>query len=154
MKVPPVVRVDHPTPGVRNLIRAHHDAMRALTPHESCHVMDETALFDSGAHVFAIEEDGESLGMAAIKLLDATHGELKSMHTKMEARGRGIAHALLLHSLNHAREVGLTKLSLETGSDDAFAPARRLYERHGFAYCAPFGGYTHDPLSVFMTRLL
>jgi putative acetyltransferase len=149
-----IEHVSKPTQDVCDLILTHCQAMQSLTPDESCHVMDTASLFDFGTQVFVLKDGGESLGMAAIKTLDAQHAELKSMHTKSAARGRGVANALLVHALDHARDLGLTRLSLETGADEAFEPARRLYQRHGFDYCAPFGNYTHDPLSVFMTRAL
>ena len=139
---------------IRDLIDRHFAAMRSQSPEESCHVMNPDDLFASGASVFALREGSETLGMGAIKPLDDAHGELKSMHTKSEMRGRGVGKALVEHILDEARRLGLTRVSLETGSDHWFAPARRLYERHGFAYCPPFGDYVEDPLSVFMTRRL
>ena len=47
-----------------------------------------------------------------------------------------------------------TRLSLETGSMAAFAPARALYAGFGFEPCGPFAHYVPDPNSVFMTRAL
>lgn len=76
------------------------------------------------------------------------------MHTAAEARGQGIARAILNALMDEARRLGLNRLSLETGSAETFAPARALYTGHGFAECAPFGEYRPDPLSIFMTRLL
>ena len=63
-----------------------------------------------------------------------------------------MATALLLHLLNEAKRRGYQQLSLETGSMDFFAPARRLYQRHGFEYCGPFADYQADPNSLFMNR--
>ena len=149
-----IEHVTQPRADISELIDRHFGAMRAQTPEESCHVMEADTLFSSGARVFALREDGETWGMGAIKPMTEAHGELKSMHTKEEARGRGIGNALLEHLIEEARGLGLTRLSLETGSEEPFAPARRLYERHGFTYCPPFGDYVEDPLSVFMTRSL
>lgn len=149
-----ITAVPKPVPAIVDLIERHFALMRSQSPEESCHVMGADDLFASGAHVFALQDADGIWGMGAIKPLDATHGELKSMHTKSEARGRGIGTALLSRLLEKARELGLQKVSLETGSADHFAPARRLYKRHGFTYCAPFGEYVEDPLSVFMTRTL
>ena len=58
------------------------------------------------------------------------------------------------HILTETERMGFTQLSLETGSAEFFLPARKLYERFGFAYCAPFGDYKPGPNSVFMTRPL
>ena len=126
--------------------------MEAETPEDSCHVMDAESLFASGATILALYEDNALLGMGAVKQLDDVHGELKSMHTKPEARGRGIGDTIVRHLLDAARDLGLQDLSLETGSEPPFAAARRLYERHGFSYCPPFADYKEDPYSVFMTR--
>ncbi|PRY74263.1 GNAT family N-acetyltransferase [Marivita geojedonensis] len=150
-RIDPVVAL---TWDVADLVNRHLDMMRGQTPSESCHVMTADDLFAAGAHVFALRNGTDTLGIAALKPLDATHGELKSMHTKAEARGLGVAAALLQHILETARALGMTRVSLETGSEEPFAPARRLYERHGFGYCPPFAGYAPDPLSVFMTRTL
>jgi putative acetyltransferase len=99
--------------------------------------------------------DGERLlSVGALQRLAHDHGEIKSMHTASDARRRGIATAMLLHVIDAARAAGMRRLSLETGSWDYFAPARALYEKHGFVVCGPFGKYPLDPSSVFMTRAL
>ena len=94
---------------------------------------------------------GDLLAVGALKQLDAEHGELKSMHTAAAARGRGIGAAMVEHLLDVARGRGLRRVSLETGSMDAFVPARTLYARYGFAECGPFGDYSPSPNSTFMT---
>ena len=150
-RIDPVVAL---TWDVAELLNRHLDMMRGQTPSESCHVMSADDLFAAGARIFALRDDGMTLGIAALKPLDDSHGELKSMHTRSEARGRGVGGALVQRILTEARDLGLARVSLETGSEAPFAPARRLYERHGFSYCPPFAGYAEDPLSVFMTRTL
>ena len=148
-QIDPVVA---PTWDVADLIHRHGELMRSQTPLESCHVMTAEELFATGAYVFAVRHEGDMLGIAALKPLDVTHGELKSMHTKAEARGSGVGSALVQRVIAEAQTLGMTRISLETGSEAVFAPARRLYERHGFSYCPPFASYVEDPLSVFMTR--
>ena len=91
------------------------------------------------------------VGVGALKRLSADHGEVKSMHTAEAARGRGVGSAILRQIMAAARDRGISRLSLETGSWAYFAPARALYARHGFVECAPFGEYREDPNSVFMT---
>jgi putative acetyltransferase len=91
------------------------------------------------------------LGMGALADLGDGHGEIKSMHTASGARGRGVAAAVLTHLIGIARESGYTRLSLETGTQDFFDPAHRLYERHGFTECGPFDTYVADPHSRFYT---
>lgn len=151
LRIDPVVAL---TWDVAELLTRHFEMMQAQTPSESCHVMSADDLFAAGAKVFAARDDSTTLGIAAIKPLDSTHGELKSMHTRAEARSRGVGAALVQRILSEATDLGMTRISLETGSETPFAPARRLYERYGFDYCPPFGNYVEDPLSVFMTRTL
>jgi putative acetyltransferase len=96
--------------------------------------------------------DGVSLlGCGALKELDPFQGEIKSMHTATKHRGCGVAAGLVTHIVAGARARCYQRLSLETGSMDAFAPARALYSRFGFISSGPFGDYILDPNSVFMT---
>jgi len=103
--------------------------------------------------VFLAAFEGEvPVAMGALKRLSGQHGELKSMHVLSERRGHGLADQILKRLMETAREMGLSRVSLETGSQDVFAPARAFYARHGFEPCAPFEGYEEDPASVFFTR--
>ena len=90
----------------------------------------------------------------ALRELDPSHGEIKSMRTATGFRRRGVGEAVLQHILEEARRRGYTRLSLETGSMPYFAPARGLYLRFGFEVCEPFAQYKLDPNSVFMTRVI
>ena len=99
--------------------------------------------------------DGADLvGCGAIKRLDAEHAEVKSMRTRSVRKRSGVASLLLGHIIDEAKRMGFKRLSLETGADEFFLPARKLYEKFGFDYCPPFADYKPDPLSVFMTRTL
>jgi putative acetyltransferase len=100
---------------------------------------------------FGARRDGVLVGVGALKQLDPTHGEVKSMHTAAAARGRGTGLAIVRHLLDLAKARGYRRVSLETGTMDAFAPARRLYARVGFAPCRPFADYTVNPFSTCMT---
>ena len=139
-------------PPVAQVLKRHFDLMRSNSPAESCHVLEPDELLEAGATLMAAERDGVVLGVGALKEIAPHHGELKSMHTIAEARGQGIARQILLALIKEARAQGLTRLSLETGSEASFAPARALYSAEGFEFCAPFGSYSIDPLSVFMNR--
>ena len=92
--------------------------------------------------------------MGALKRLDVHHAELKSMHTSAAARRQGVARAMLDHLLDLARRDGYRQISLETGSMEAFAPARTLYASVGFTVCPPFGSYWDSPHSTCMTLAL
>jgi putative acetyltransferase len=141
-------------PALRALFEHHLTLMRASSPACSVHAMDARDLREAGARFFALSLDHEPLGMGALKRLSGTHGELKSMHVSQTHRGQGLAGKLLSHLIEAARSDGLERLSLETGSQPAFEPARRFYAAHSFELCEPFEGYTLDPASVFMTRAI
>jgi putative acetyltransferase len=136
---------------VVELLRLHLTRARAETAPGSAHALDLSGLEAPGVHFWSVWEGETLLGVGALKTLSLDHGEVKSMHTAEAARRRGVGRALLLHIIGFARECGLTRLSLETGSWPYFAPARALYARHGFVECGPFGEYRLDPNSVFMT---
>lgn len=136
---------------ITGLLAGHLDDMRAESPPESVHALDLDGLRGPGVTVWSVHDDRDALlGCGALKELGPTAGEIKSMRTAPAARGRGAATALLRHIIGVARERGYRTLHLETGSMDFFAPARRLYSRHGFILCAPFADYPDDPNSVHM----
>jgi len=89
-----------------------------------------------------------------LKEIDPDHGELKSMRNTASARGTGVGKALLAHLVAEARSRGYTRLSLETGTQEYFAPARGLYARYGFTGCGPFADYAEDPNSAYFTLVL
>lgn len=141
-------------PDVAAFLRAHLDQMHALGPPESTHALDLDGLRGPDVTFWTARDGDRLVGCGALKDLGDGRGEIKSMRTDPARRGQGIAGRLLVHIVADARARGLTRLSLETGSDAFFAPARRLYARHGFMPCPPFGNYTDDPLSAYMTRTL
>ncbi|WP_454759349.1 GNAT family N-acetyltransferase [Caulobacter segnis] len=136
------------------LLAGHFAAMRSTGPEESCHVMPLDAMREAGLDFFAAWDGDTLAGVGAIKRLDAEHGEVKSMHTAAAYRRRGVGQATLDHLIAHAAALGLSRLSLETGTGDVFVPARAMYARNGFADCEPFGDYKPDPNSAFMSREL
>ncbi|MFL6230483.1 MAG: GNAT family N-acetyltransferase [Pyrinomonadaceae bacterium] len=139
---------------VRELLREHLRSAARHSPPESIHALSVAELRRPEITFWTAREDGELLGCGALKELDPRHGEIKSMRTATPHLRRGVATGLLTHILAEARRRGYRRLSLETGSMAAFAPARELYARFGFTYCAPFADYVEDPNSVFMTREL
>jgi putative acetyltransferase len=76
------------------------------------------------------------------------------MHTAAEARGRGVGRAVLAHIIGAARERGLSRLYLETGTTPGFTAARNLYAGAGFVPCGTFGGYPITDDNTFMTLAL
>lgn len=137
---------------IHELLREHLRNMALHSPPESVHALDIEALREPGITFWTVWENGELLGCGALKELDSRHAEIKSMRTSSSHLRKGVAGKLLNHILEEARRRGYTRLSLETGSMEAFEPARRLYANFGFTYCGPFADYVEDPYSVFMTR--
>ena len=149
-----ISRDDLTDPSVIAFLTDHVAQLRALSPPESTHALDLEGLRAPDVSFWAARQDGEVVGCAALKALDPAHAELKSMRTEAHRTRQGIASRLLAHVLGEARRAGFTRVSLETGTEAFFEPARALYAGQGFEPCAPFGGYRPDPLSAFMTRPL
>ncbi len=146
---------DPATPDITALLNQHLEEMRAISPPESKHALDIEGLRTSDITFWSIRDnDGSLMGCGAIKRLDPAHAEIKSMRTDPAHRRKGVAGALLTHIIEHAQANRIQRLSLETGAQSHFEPARSLYARHGFVPCAPFGDYMPDPNSVFMSRSL
>jgi putative acetyltransferase len=116
--------------------------------------MDVEGLTGPEITFLSFRVDGELLAVGALKQMDEHHAELKSMHTVSAARGRGIARKMVDHLVGIARDRGVRRVSIETGSMEAFAAARALYANAGFVECGPFGDYVPSDNSTFMTRLL
>jgi putative acetyltransferase len=147
-----VIATEPPTgDDVLALLTAHLTFARATSPSCHVHALDLDGLRAPEITFFAARRGDELLGVGALKALDGDSGELKSMHTNSSARGGGVGAALVEHLLDTARQRSYTRVSLETGTQDEFAPARRLYARLGFTPCAPFGEYTENPYSTCMS---
>jgi putative acetyltransferase len=128
--------------------------MALHSPPESIHALDIESLRSPEITFWSAWEGPALLGCGALLELDPEHGEIKSMRTARQHLREGVASRMLQHILAEAELRSYTRLSLETGSMEAFAPARALYTRYGFAFCDPFANYVLDPNSVFMTRRL
>ena len=139
---------------IRELLEEHLASMRRISPPESTHALPIEGLRKPEITFWTAWENGKLLGCGALKELDAEHGEIKSMRTAARHLRKGVAKTLLDYVMGEARRRGYGRLSLETGSMEAFEPARQLYARAGFAYCEPFADYIEDPNSVFMTKEL
>lgn len=139
---------------IRGLLEEHLTNMRQITPPESIHALPIEGLRKPEVTFWSAWENGELLGCGALKELNAQHGEIKSMRTTARHRRKGVAKAILDYIVGEAKRRGYRRLSLETGSMEAFEPARQLYACAGFSVCGPFADYTDDPNSVFMEKTL
>lgn len=141
-------------PEIKALLAEHLRGMAEQSPPESMHALDLSGLRQPDITFWTIWDDAELAGCGALKELDKTHAEIKSMRTAQAFLRRGVASRLLQHILAVSAERGYQRLSLETGSMVGFKPARELYAAFGFDYCEPFADYIADPNSVFMTQRL
>lgn len=141
-------------PEIHALLSEHLANMHELSPPESVHALDLSRLRAPDITFWSVWDDSTLVGCGALKQLNATEGEIKSMRTPKALRRRGAGRALLAHIIAEARARGYKRLSLETGSQGAFVPAQNLYRSFGFSFCGPFGDYKPDPNSVFMALAL
>ena len=140
------------------LVRLHIAGMHATSPPESVHSYGLEQLRAPGVTVWSAWRGEDLLGIAALAVLPdgagvtAGDGEVKSMRTDPRHVGQGVGRALLHRIVDHARANGLRRLLIETGNDDTFVPAHRLYRSAGFVPCGPFAHYVEDPHSCFFVH--
>ena len=147
-----VVEAGHPLdPQPKALLEQSHALMTSLFPRDACHFLDFDKL--TAPHIrFLIAREGDvAAGTGVLAVLDG-YGEVKSMFTDPNARGNGVAAAILRALEDLARGEGLPWLRLETGT--GLDAAHRLYERHGFTKCDAFGDYERSDFSLFFEKEL
>ena len=145
---------DLTTPEVIALLNEHLQHMIDITPPGCVHALDIDALKRPDITFWSVWENASLVGCGALKEIDPHHGEIKSMRTVASHQRKGVASHLLQFMLDEARQRNYQRVSLETGSYEAFIPARKLYEKSGFSYCGPFGDYIQNDNSVYMTMVL
>ena len=139
-------------PEMMKILQTHLEFCMSSTPLEHVHALDISKLKTPEITVFGGKLDGELVAVGAIRILDATHAELKSMHTLPGARGKGVGRAIVEQIEKFASQRGITRLSLETGTSDAFKSARVLYQSMGFRPCEAFGEYENTENNICMTK--
>lgn len=149
-----IVAGDLAHPAVVSLLGEHLQGMATHSPPESIHALGIEELKAPGISFWTIWDGDDLCGCGALKELDPTQGEIKSMRTAAAHLRQGVGAAMLRHIIDEARRRGYTRLSLETGSGPGFDAAHALYESFGFEYCGPFADYREDPFSRFMTLQL
>jgi len=140
------------TEDIQDLLTEHLDS---ASQQQASHAYSIDKLRARDVHIFAARDDkNELMGIAGLKLLDSTHGEIKSVRTHSKYLRKGVSTALMQHLSHFAAKKGLTRLSLETHPTPVYAAARALYERLGFQYCDAFADYENSETSIFMTKEL
>ena len=152
------IRLDDPTaPYVADLLEHHLRELRSVMS-EHAFALDASGLSAPGVSFWTTwtgaPDDQQLAGFVALKELDSTHGEVKSMRAAPTARGTGVGRALLTHVIDEARRRGYRRVSLETGTAELHIPAISLYRSAGFVSCPPFADYQESPHNQFMTLLL
>ena len=142
------------TDELAQILKAHWLFCTSSTPIEHVYALDASKLFSPDITVFGARFDGELVGVGAIRKLDAHHAELKSMHTLVEFRGSGVGKAMVAQIEDFARSSGIERISLETGTNEAFKPARELYKSLGYNSCDAFGDYVLSEDNMCMTKLI
>ena len=142
------------TDELAQILQAHWLFCTSSTPIEHVYALDASKLFSPDITVFGARIDGELVGVGAIRKLDAHHAELKSMHTLAKSRGSGVGRAMVAHIEDFARSSGIERMSLETGTNEAFKPARELYKYLGYNSCDAFGDYVLSEDNMCMTKLI
>ncbi len=146
-----VAETDPREPQTVALLQQHHALMESLFPAEDNFYLDVDALTADNIHFYTAREGDQILGAGAVALMD-DYAEVKSMFTLPDARGKGVAAALLRQIEDTARAAKSPILKLETGN--TLDAAHRLYARHGFTDCAAFGPYLNAASSIFMEKSL
>lgn len=146
------IRIDDLSdPRIETFLHEHIEEMKSISPPESKHALDIESLRKPDITFWSAWQKEELVGCGALKELDSSHAEIKSMRVSQKHRGNKLASMLLSHIVAEAMAKEYQKLSLETGSMAFFEPARKLYEKYGFKPCAPFADYKEDPNSVFLS---
>jgi GNAT superfamily N-acetyltransferase len=96
--------------------------------------------------------DGTDVACGGLKLFADGVGEVKRMYVEPAHRGHGYSRALLRALVQHARDVGLREVRLETGTRQHQAVA--LYASEGFAPIPPFGYWADHPETLCFSLLL
>ena len=142
------------TDELAHVLQAHWIFCTSSTPIEHVYALDASKLFSPDITVFGARIDGELVGVGAMRKLDQLHGELKSMHTLAKSRGSGVGKAMVAYIEDFARSSGIERVSLETGTNEAFRPARQLYKSLGYQSCEAFGDYVLSEDNTCMTKLI
>jgi putative acetyltransferase len=137
---------------VRALIAELNEALLALTPREFCHHMTVEQMADSETTLFVARQDGRAVAIGALRRHGDGVGEVKRMYTQPAFRGRGVGKAILARIEELARQEGLARLVLETGSN--FDAALHVYDRAGFSACGPLLDYQASPWTAFYEKAL
>ena len=139
---------------VLELLNKHFIELRSVSPEGSAHVLDIEGLNDQNIKFWSLWEGNLLMGCGALKLLNKEHGEFKSIRVEDRFRKKDNGIKILKHLIFEAKKLNIKRISVETGTGDFFAPARKLFNKCGFKLCKPFDHYKEDPNSCYMSMLI
>lgn len=134
---------------VHELLSRHFIELRSVSPEGSTHVLDIDGLKSPSIKFWSFWDNNKLIGCGALKLIDKTHGEFKSIRISAEYQKTGYGKKLVNELFKEAKKLNISKISVETGSGDFFLPARKLFLSSGFNPCKPFAHYIDDPNSKY-----
>ena len=139
---------------VNKLLKKHFIELRSVSPEGSTHVLDINGLKNASIKFWSLWEENKLVGCGALKFLEANHGEFKSIRVADDFRKKGYGKKIIYHLISESKEIGIKKLSVETGSGNFFLPARKLFTSCGFKPCDPFAHYKLDPNSCYFNLII
>tara|TARA_Y100000817_G_C16700738_1_gene474721 strand:+ start:366 stop:824 length:459 start_codon:yes stop_codon:yes gene_type:complete len=139
---------------VNKLLKKHFIELRSVSPEGSTHVLDIDGLKNTSIKFWSLWEENKLVGCGALKFLETYHGEFKSIRVADDFRKKGYGKKIIYHLISESKEIGIKKLSVETGSGNFFLPARKLFTSCGFKPCDPFAHYKLDPNSCYFNLII
>lgn len=151
-----IVAVTSPTHEVRLLVEELNDELESLYTPEQRHGLALKALFEPHIRFFMARRNGRAIGCGGVALF-ADFAEVKRMYVRREARGQGVADAIMARLIAETRDARLSVLRLETGTESV--AAIQFYRKCGFRDCPAFEPYASLPphriaASAFLEKLV
>ena len=139
---------------VNKLLQKHFVELRSVSPEGSTHVLDIEGLKNKSIKFWSLWEENKLVGCGALKFLDSYHGEFKSIRVSDDFREKGYGKKIINYLISESKNIGIKKLSVETGTGNFFLSARKLFIGCGFKPCEPFAHYKIDPNSCFFNLII
>ena len=141
-------------PEVNELLINHFIELSSVSSVDRGHVLDISGLKNPSIKFWSLWENDELVGCGALKFLDKEHGELKSIRVADRFRRKGNGIKVINHIIDEAKKLNIKKISLETGTENFFGPARKLFYKCGFKPCEPFARYKKELDACYMRLLI
>ena len=119
-------------PEVNELLNKHFVELRSVSPAGSAHVLDIGGLKDQTIKFWSFWDNNNLIGCGALKFLDKSHGEFKSIRVSDKFRKKGNGEKIFYHLIVESKILKIKKISIETGTGLFFKPARKLFIKIGF----------------------